>query len=144
MGAPTPSLRSIPSVRSLTLSDGRSLCVRHWRGPGEETVVFLHGLLDSSEGWTRLCEELSCTRVAFDLPGFGYSEPPARGSIAGYARDVAEGIEALGIERFTLVGHSLGGAVATALGELMPEKVRTPATRLTTELAEPSPQLTVT
>jgi pimeloyl-ACP methyl ester carboxylesterase len=85
--------------------------------------VLLHGLLDSSEGWTRLCEELRCPGVAFDLPGFGSSDAPAQGSIDGYARDVAEGIEALGLKRFILVGHSLGGAVATALAELHPDRV---------------------
>jgi pimeloyl-ACP methyl ester carboxylesterase len=61
--------------------------------------------------------------VAFDLPGFGYSDVPSLGSIAGYARDIAEGLAMLGVERFTLVGHSLGGAVAAALAELIPDKV---------------------
>jgi pimeloyl-ACP methyl ester carboxylesterase len=85
--------------------------------------VFLHGLLDSSEGWTRICEQLSGTRVAIDLPGFGFSDPPSQGSIAGYARDVAEALEAIGLERCTIVGHSLGGAVAAALTELSPDRV---------------------
>jgi pimeloyl-ACP methyl ester carboxylesterase len=66
---------------------------------------------------------MSCTRIAVDLPGFGFSDPPPRGSIAGYARDVADALDAIGAKRFTLVGHSLGGAVATALAELMPERV---------------------
>lgn len=39
-----------------------------------------------------------------------------------YALDVAEALEILGVERFTLVGHSLGGAVATAVAELMPDR----------------------
>jgi pimeloyl-ACP methyl ester carboxylesterase len=80
-------------------------------------------LLDSSEGWRRLCEATSGTRIAFDLPGFGHSDPPHRGSLAGYARDVAEGLDALGVERCTVVGHSLGGAVAAALAELIPERI---------------------
>jgi pimeloyl-ACP methyl ester carboxylesterase len=92
-------------------------------GRAPVTLVLLHGLLDCSEGWTRLCDEMSCTRIAFDLPGFGHSDLPHLGSIAGYARDVAEGLAMLGVERFTLVGHSLGGAVATALAELMPAQV---------------------
>lgn len=112
-----------PVVRSLTLSDGRALCVRYWPGEGERALVFLHGLLDSSEGWTELCGQLRCTRVAVDLAGFGYSDPPSQGSIAGYARDVSEAIEAIGLRRFVVVGHSLGGAVATALAELLPDRV---------------------
>jgi pimeloyl-ACP methyl ester carboxylesterase len=117
---PAPSLARVEALR---LSDGRVLCVRQWPGAGESTLVLLHGLLDSSEGWECLGKGLRCPRIAFDLPGFGYSDVSSPGSIAGYARDVAEGLELLGIERFTLVGHSLGGAVATALAELMPSRV---------------------
>jgi pimeloyl-ACP methyl ester carboxylesterase len=80
-------------------------------------------LLDSSEGWSSLCQELSCPFIAFDLPGFGHSDAPSRGAIAAYARDVAEGLQILGVEHFTLVGHSFGGAIATALAELMPSSV---------------------
>jgi pimeloyl-ACP methyl ester carboxylesterase len=109
------------AVQTLRLSDGRALCVRRWPGGGEEPLVLLHGLLDSSEGWSPLSERLS--GIGFDLPGFGHSDPPPRGSIAGYAADVAEGLEKLGVNRMTLVGHSLGGAVAAALAELMPERV---------------------
>jgi pimeloyl-ACP methyl ester carboxylesterase len=86
-------------------------------------VVLLHGLLDSSEGWTRVCEALDGRRIAFDLPGFGYSACPGRGSLVGYAEDVAAGLRRLGAERFTVVGHSLGGAVAVALSELIPERI---------------------
>jgi pimeloyl-ACP methyl ester carboxylesterase len=113
----------LATVESLRLSDGRTLCARRWAGSGEKVLVVLHGLLDSSEGWSALGESVPCTQVAFDLPGFGYSDAPRRGSIAGYAQDVAEGLTSLGVERFTLVGHSLGGAVATALTELLPDRV---------------------
>ena len=111
------------TVEILQLSDGRSLCVRWWPGPGGPQLVVLHGLLDSSEGWADVCERIPCGWIVFDLPGFGYSDPPQRGSIDGYAQDVAEGLALLGVEQFALVGHSLGGAVATALAELMPARV---------------------
>ncbi len=109
-------------MQSLLLADGRRLFVRRWPGVGDP-VVTLHGLLDCSEGWTRLCERISVPGIAFDLPGFGHSDPSPRGSISGYARDVAEGLAVLGVERFALVGHSLGGAVAVALAELLPSQV---------------------
>jgi pimeloyl-ACP methyl ester carboxylesterase len=105
----------------LELADGRALCVRRWPGSGDP-LVLLHGLLDSSEGWNHL-SELACERIAFDLPGFGHSDPPARGSLDAYARDIADALELLGIERFNLVGHSLGGGIAAALAEMMPDRV---------------------
>ena len=111
----------VASVTTLKLTDGRSLCVRRWPGTGDP-LVLLHGLLDSSEGWNHLAE-LQCERIAFDLPGFGHSDPPVRGSLAGYARDIAEGLQMLGVERFNLVGHSLGGGVGAALAEMMPDRV---------------------
>ena len=55
--------------------------------------------------------------------GFGHSDPQSKGSVTGYARDIAEGLSQLRVEHFTLVGHSLGGAVATALAEMLPNQV---------------------
>jgi pimeloyl-ACP methyl ester carboxylesterase len=130
MTPPPRRARSRATIRSLRLEDGRELCVRVWPGSSDETIVFLHGLLDSSEGWAATCERRdgvdgrsTLTRIAFDLPGFGSSDAPPRGSIDAYARDVAAGLGQLGVERFTLVGHSLGGAVATRLAELLPDRV---------------------
>jgi pimeloyl-ACP methyl ester carboxylesterase len=113
----------VATVETVALSDGRALCAQRWRGSGDHAVVLLHGLLDSSEGWRQLCERTRGTMIAFDLPGFGHSDAPSEGSISGYASDVADGLAALGVERFTLVGHSLGGAVATALAERLANRV---------------------
>ncbi len=113
----------IGAVETLRLRDGRALSARQWPGAGEHTLVLLHGLFDCSEGWADVCEEFGCRRIAFDPAGFGHSDAPSRGSIASYAADIAEGLELLGVRRFTAVGHSLGGAVATALAELLPDRV---------------------
>ena len=104
------------------LPDGRRLGVRRWgsRGP---TYVLLHGLLDSSAGWSEVAERMPHRCVAFDLPGFGASDQPTRPRISAYADDLAAAIRALGLRRFVLVGHSLGGAVAAALAERLPNRV---------------------
>ena len=114
----------LAAAQTLQLRDGRALSVRRWPRGGGEPLVLLHGMFDSSEGWTPLCKRMSGACLAFDLPGFGYSDPPPQGSFAGYAHDIAEGLELLGVDRMTLVGHSLGGAVAAAVADLLPERVR--------------------
>jgi pimeloyl-ACP methyl ester carboxylesterase len=105
-----------PDVRDVRLPAGRRLRVRSWPGDGRP-LVLLHGLLDDSEGWTALAMDTHRPCIAIDLPGFGGSELPLRPRISAYADDVAAGLNGLGIDDCTLVGHSLGGAVATAVAE---------------------------
>jgi pimeloyl-ACP methyl ester carboxylesterase len=114
----------LSSLEYVQLPDGRVLCARRHGRSTDHPVVLLHGLLDSSEGWRELCEELGGPYVAADLAGFGHSDGPSHRSISGYAHDVAEMMRVLRLNEVTLVGHSLGGAVATAVAELMPAKVR--------------------
>jgi pimeloyl-ACP methyl ester carboxylesterase len=106
----------VPKVRDVRLAQGRRLRVRSWPGEGRP-LVLLHGLLDDSEGWTGLAMDTHRPCLAVDLPGFGGSDLPRWPRISAYAQDVAAGIDRLGIKECTLVGHSLGGAVATAVAE---------------------------
>jgi pimeloyl-ACP methyl ester carboxylesterase len=110
--------RSVPEwdVRDVMLPDGRRLRVRYRPGRGHP-LVLLHGLLDDSEGWTRLARDTPRPCLAIDLPGFGVSDLPTRPRISAYAEDIVAGLGRLPIERCTLVGHSLGGAVAAAVAE---------------------------
>jgi pimeloyl-ACP methyl ester carboxylesterase len=115
-----PSRR--PTTRTITLPDGRGIGV--WSWPGEGTpLVLLHGLLDSSLGWEGLARATPRPCLAFDLPGFGMSDLPTRPSLRAYAEDIAAAIDELGVERFVLVGHSLGGGVAAGLAEMLPDRV---------------------
>jgi pimeloyl-ACP methyl ester carboxylesterase len=95
-----------------------------------QSALFVHGLGGSSLDWTELmglvCSDMLCE--AIDLPGFGYSPPASRrrdGTIAGYARIVAEFIKFNGRGPVHLVGNSMGGAVATRIAALRPKLVRT-------------------
>lgn len=96
--------------------------MRTWPGEGP-TVVLLHGLLDSAEGWDRLARSIDYPCVAFDLPGFGHSSRAARPRISEFATEILAGIDELKIKRFVLVGHSLGGAIATSIAEMVPDRV---------------------
>lgn len=108
--------KGLVGVQKVRLGDGRRLQVRSWPGRGRP-LVLLHGLLDDSEGWAQLAADTHRACIAIDLPGFGGSSLPTRPRISGYAEDIVEGLRLLGVESCTLVGHSLGGAVATAVAE---------------------------
>jgi pyruvate dehydrogenase E2 component (dihydrolipoamide acetyltransferase) len=103
-------------IRDLRISAERRLRVRTWDGDGRP-LVLLHGLLDDCEGWDQLAQDTHRPCYALDLPGFGASDLPLRPRIASYAEAVCEGLEQLGIDHCTLVGHSLGGAVAASVAE---------------------------
>jgi pimeloyl-ACP methyl ester carboxylesterase len=113
----------LDSLRTVELSDGRRLAVRAWPGDGRP-LVLLHGLLDSSAGWADLVSRSSHPCIAVDLPGFGHSPAPTRPRLSAYADDVVTALRALTVRSFTLVGHSLGGGVATAVAERMRKQTR--------------------
>jgi pimeloyl-ACP methyl ester carboxylesterase len=109
-------------VERIHVSDGRTVLVRH-RGCAGVPVVLLHGLLDSSCGWSEICDALNAPTIAVDLAGFGDSSAATAPCLHAYAADVAEALIRLRARRFVLVGRSLGGAVATAVAERMPDEV---------------------
>ena len=81
-----------------------------------EPVILIHGLMSSTHEWTKNIDALAAARQVFaiDLVGFGFSsrvtEPTY--SLKQYARSVREFLDAHGIARAHIVGHSLGGAIA--------------------------------
>jgi pimeloyl-ACP methyl ester carboxylesterase len=91
---------------------------------GERQVVLLHGQPGSGADWRQLADRLPAGLrvVALDRPGYGASRRGAGGF--GYnARAVVTELDARGIERAVLVGHSYGGGVALAVAQLAPERV---------------------
>lgn len=88
-------------------------------------VVLIHGIGDSSATWAGLVRELGrdYTVIAPDLLGHGASDKPrADYSVAAYANGVRDLLGVLGIDRATLVGHSLGGGVAMQFAYQFPER----------------------
>jgi pimeloyl-ACP methyl ester carboxylesterase len=84
-------------------------------GSGQETLLLVHGLAGSWQNWLEQVPQFARTHrvVALDLPGFGHSPmPPWDISIPAYGDLVLDICSALGLERVTIVGNSLGGAVA--------------------------------
>jgi pimeloyl-ACP methyl ester carboxylesterase len=87
-------------------------------------VVLLHGQPGSASDWQLVADRLPETLdvVALDRPGYGTSRQPAGGFRYG-ARAVLAELDARGIGRTVLVGHSYGGGVALAVAEQAPERV---------------------
>lgn len=95
-------------------------------GPGVP-VLFVHGLAGHRLAWAAQVSHLSPGRrvVALDLHGMGESEPSPSGdyTIPSFAADVVSVADALGLKRFVLVGHSMGGAVVCEVASRHPDRV---------------------
>jgi pimeloyl-ACP methyl ester carboxylesterase len=96
------------------------------RGKGR-AVVLLHGFIESHEIWNDYAAELSKSYrvICIDLPGHGKSD------CYGYVHTVemmAECVKSvltrLGLRKYVVAGHSMGGYVALAFAELFPENLR--------------------
>ncbi len=90
-------------------------------------LVLLHGLVGSLRNWDRNLQALAehATVYALDLPSMGWSDrlKVTDGTLAGSADEVAACMDALGIGRAHIAGHSRGGAVAMKLAARYPERV---------------------
>nr|BAL56048.1 hypothetical conserved protein [uncultured prokaryote] len=107
---------------------GRALNIYYQvRGEGRD-VVLIHGWASSWRLWQGTMDvlaEAGCRAWALDLPGFGASDKPADGwySIENFAALVSAFCQALGLERASIVGHSMGGTIALLLGLEQPHMV---------------------
>src|SRR2546429_1981001 len=100
-------------------------CVAYRAGGSGPVIVLVHGITSTSATWERVMPALAkrFTVIAPDLLGHGGSAKP-RGdySLGAYASGVRDLLIALGHERATFVGHSLGGGVAMQLAYQFPER----------------------
>jgi pimeloyl-ACP methyl ester carboxylesterase len=112
--------------RVIDLPDG-DLQVRE-DGPADgPPVVLLHGFACSLRWWDDIVPALARGHrvIRFDLLGHGGAEKPKEGyGMESQARLVAAALDRLGVRRAAVVGHSMGGSVATALAEQRPRRVR--------------------
>jgi pimeloyl-ACP methyl ester carboxylesterase len=87
-------------------------------GQGGVPVVFVHAFAGASGDWAAQLAHLRPTRraVAIDLRGHGQSDPPRSGSyaVSAFADDIGAVVDGLGLKRFVLVGHSMGGSASIA------------------------------
>ncbi len=98
-----------------------------WGSDSPRRVLALHGWLDNAASFTPLAGRLGAAHcVALDLPGHGRSQHRPAGAayhFVDYAAVVLAAADALGWERFSLLGHSLGAAVASLVAAVAPQRV---------------------
>ena len=95
---------------------------------GRQTLVFLHGNAQQAHSWDfislALCDTYHC--LALDARGHGDSDwaPQGEYTVDAYVQDLAACVDALGLDRFILVGHSMGGRTCYVYTSQYPDKVK--------------------
>lgn len=115
-----------PEIISLDLP-GLELSARVWGPRDGLPVLALHGWLDNACSFDALAPLLGSLRiVAVDLPGHGRSGHYGPGRLYAFVdlvSDVLWAAEALGWQRFAILGHSLGAAIGSILAGTIPERI---------------------
>jgi pimeloyl-ACP methyl ester carboxylesterase len=116
------------SVRELTLVlPHLRLAARDWNADAQTPVLALHGWLDNAATFDRLVPRLDGLRVvALDLPGHGRSDHLPAGAghhFVDWVPVVIEAADALGWDRFSLLGHSMGAGISTLVPSAVPDRV---------------------
>lgn len=94
------------------------------RGAGPP-LVFLHGVGGGAESWDGQLAAFGgrFRALAWDMPGYGASDPVEPADFPAWVAALAAGLDALGLARVTLVGHSIGGMIAQAFVAAHPGRV---------------------
>lgn len=108
---------------------GLQLAAQAWGDENLPPLLALHGWLDNSASFERVAPFLSQRYrvIALDLPGHGASAhlPPGLPyHYVDYVRAAIAAADGLGLDRFSLLGHSLGAGIASLAAAAVPSRVR--------------------
>lgn len=97
------------------------------QGQGSETIILIHGLGSYAPAWKNnipaLAKEMRV--IALDLPGYGKSSKgPWAGSMDFFATALIEFADSLGLKKFHLAGHSMGGQISMVTALKFPSRVK--------------------
>jgi pimeloyl-ACP methyl ester carboxylesterase len=110
----------------IALRDGRKIQCEEYGDPTGAPALWFHGGFSSrlEAGFLDApARELGLRLLSLDRPGVGGSDPLPDRSVTGYAADVAEMLDALGLEQAAVGGLSNGGMFAMAIGSAIPGRV---------------------
>jgi pimeloyl-ACP methyl ester carboxylesterase len=128
----------LPEKQQLQLATGITMAYFEVGEQSGETLLFLHGLTDSSRSFQLMIEDLTQLRpdlrlVAVDQRGHGASSMPADAGCrrapencfraTDFAADALALLDALAVKHATIVGHSMGSVVAQELALTHPERI---------------------
>lgn len=117
----------MPSELDIELN-GLNLTALVWGEEDKPVILALHGWLDNAMSFAPLAPYLSDYRViALELPGHGHSDhlPPGQSyHFIDSVRLVCQVLDALQLKSVLMMGHSLGGAIATILAGTYPERIK--------------------
>ncbi|HUR42067.1 MAG TPA: alpha/beta hydrolase [Verrucomicrobiae bacterium] len=126
---PDSAGKPVPEGRYVQLANGRRV---HYLDQGQgPVVVFLHGSGNGACGYSNFKGNYPAIAAAGyrvivpDLIGFGYSDKPAdvEYPLSFFIECVKQALDVIGVERYTLLGNSLGGAVALGFALAHPQNV---------------------
>ena len=112
--------------RRIALATGLTYHVLEWDAPGDTTYVLVHGFLDLGYGWHEVAPKLGAHVIAPDMRGHGDSDwigPGGYYHYMDYVADLDEVVARLARKRVIVVGHSMGGGIASYWVASRPERV---------------------
>ena len=125
IAAPVDQAKWTSLKKKVRLSNGIRLAYVELGNPKGEPLLLLHGYTDSSRSWSLVAPYLSDYRLLIpDQRGHGAADAPACCyTISNYADDARLFLDAIGVERAAVAGHSMGSMVAMAMAAEYPERV---------------------
>lgn len=124
----TSASSPLPDSESITLADGRTLCFARYGAADGRPIIYLHGAGSSrieGELYNRQARTAGVRIIATDRPGCGGSSPAPGRTFLGYALDLEQLVDTLGIGRFVIAGMSNGGVYAMAAAARLSERITT-------------------
>ena len=112
--------------RVVRLRDGRSMGYAQYGTRDGLPIVNAHGglacRLDVAAA-DAVAAEAGVRLISPDRPGIGLSDPQPGRTVLDWARDVAELLDQIDVDRFAVMGWSMGGQYAAAVGHALPDRV---------------------